>query len=86
MTVKCAQLNLGLQATAITTSDADGETVAIQNLGTENIYVGDDWVTPTTGFQIAPGQVITLDLGGGEILYACAGLGSQRIHVLRTRV
>src|SRR5262245_13728896 len=86
MTVKCLQISVGPQPMALTTSDADGESVAIQNLGTENIFVGDDWVTPTTGFQIATGQVLTVDLGGGEILFACAAVAGQKVHVLRTRV
>ncbi|WP_416902752.1 hypothetical protein [Micromonospora echinospora] len=55
-----------------------------RNRGTVAVYVGGRMVSTTTGFQLDPGETITLDLrptDGG--LYAITASGSAECHVLQ---
>ena len=59
-------------------------TVTVQVPQTEGaVVVGGYGVTEATGLVVAPGQVITADLGRNEYLYARAVTGTSDVRVMR---
>lgn len=91
MAVGSAQISvLTTAATALTVAETDdraGSSICVQNTDTTNpIYVGPSNVTSTTGFLIAAGVIISMDIGQGETLYARATGGTVVAHVLREGV
>lgn len=67
---------------SINAARAAGEYLVL-NAGAQSCYIGDVTVTDTTGFKLAAGGAVTLNLQGEERAYAiCAAGESTTLHVL----
>ena len=69
-------------------NDRSGQSVLIQNpSGGATIYLGGVGVTSSAyGYALAGGSDISIDLSGGESLYAITASGTQQVNVLRQGV
>lgn len=77
--------NIGVKATATTVTDTAAVILAsalsgrrqlnIQNLGNKPIYIGDSAVSAASGWRVAAGSAITVELGEDVSLYAVADTG-----------
>jgi hypothetical protein len=76
-----AELTSGL-----TTAAGDSQSIAVQAPAAAILYVGPAGVTSTTGFPIAAGQTIALDLEYGERLYGILATGTGTAFTIRTSV
>lgn len=90
MAVTAAQVSVGTTATLLSASDTDNISgqalvVKVTSAATAPVFLGPANVTTTTGFEVAIGGSISLDLGQGETLYGVATT-IQTVHVLRTGV
>lgn len=58
-----------------------GSSIVVKNVGLSDVYLGGSDVTPTTGLTLGTGDVISIDLGGKDALYAVTNTTS-RVEVL----
>jgi hypothetical protein len=90
MTVKAAQITVGTIPVLLTGADLDhrdGSSIAIQAPAAANMYIGgDNTVSASTGWQVAAGQTLALDLEPGEPVYGVLMSGTGTAFVLRTGV
>lgn len=79
--LRYGQTTITASATRIITStDPFTRAVAIKaaSANTQTVYVGDSGVAAATGFPLAAGEAITLDVNNREaVLYAISASGSQ---------
>jgi hypothetical protein len=71
------------------TSDDDsirGISAAVKNAGAASIFLGPDDVTTATGYELAAGGELGIDLAPGEELYGIVATGTQAAQVLRAGV
>lgn len=79
-----------VSTTAVALNGADtgvsGASVTVKNThATDALVLGDSDVTAATGFSLAAGATVTLELAGGEQVYAIRGAAADiTAHVLRT--
>ena len=68
------------------TGPVSGGRVIIKNThAADDLVLGDATVTAGTGFALAFGQTLAVELAGGEQLYAIRGAAADiTVHVLRT--
>lgn len=90
MAVSAAQVSVGTTATLLTGGETDtvhGQAIIVKvpSAATAPIFLGPVGVTTTTGFEVAIGGSIALDLGQGESLHGVAAT-AQTVHVLRVGV
>lgn len=87
MTVAAAQVSVTSSATALETSTltAQGASVLIRNRGAVAVYLGASNVAANTGYQLDPGEAVSLDAAGKFVLgvYGITASGSATCHVLR---
>lgn len=77
--------------TAATLLDVDtvlssSRSVLIRNRGSVAVFIGGSAVTTGTGFQLDPGETVTLDTSGtgaGVATYGITASGSSAVHVLQ---
>ena len=96
MAVAGLRITVGTTATLLSsTTPSDpiaynqkGQSLLIQNPSTTvTVYLGGSNVTSTVyGFALAPQQAISIDLAGGENLYAAVATSTQVVNVLRSGV
>lgn len=60
--------------------------LAVQAPASATLYIGAADVTPVTGWPVAAGQAIAVDIQGGERLYGVLATGTGTAYVLRTGV
>lgn len=74
---------------ALTQRGAEGlpdNTVAtIKNAGGTSVFLGGSAVTAAAGFELAPGDVISVDLIIGDDVYGITAAGTSAVHVMRMR-
>lgn len=82
---------LAISASAVALNAAETDTVAGTKVTVKNTHatvvvaLGDSAVTASTGFQLATGATLTVELAGGERLYAIrVGAADGTVDVLRT--
>lgn len=79
-------VSVATTATRLDTSSetdlARGSSVAVYNNGSATIYVGDSDVTTATGFPLAAGASLSLDLDPAESLYGVVASGTVEARVL----
>jgi len=87
MAISHARPTVTTTASAIAsgTNDRSGQSVLVQNPSAgATVYLGGSGVTSSSyGYALAGGSDISIDLSGGESLYAITASGSQQINVLR---
>lgn len=88
MAVSSAQVTVTTTAQELSQNEADGDghaTLLLSNNGSVDLYVGPSGVTTGTGFKVAAGASLSVDLSPGERLFGVTG-SSSSVHVLRTGV
>jgi hypothetical protein len=69
---------------AVTADSKTGHTVIIKNAGAEDLVLGASNVTAATGFRLAAGQTLTVELFDPESIYGVSASGSNlTVDVLR---
>lgn len=88
MALQAAQVAVSTIAVELTSRAATDprSSIAVQAPAAAALYVGPAGVTAATGYLIAAGQSIGLDLGPGERLYGILASGTGTAYVLRTGV
>lgn len=88
MAVTSAQVTVSTTAVALNTESGlvSGTRLTVKNgHATDAIALGDSAVTASTGFQLAAGATLAVQLSHGEQLHAIrAGSTDATAHVLRT--
>lgn len=93
MAIKANRVTVTTTATELTGTDdetsyegilgvASTILIKVPSGGTE-VFVGGPDVTSATGFSVAAGEVLPLDLRKSDRLYAITASGSSTVHVLR---
>lgn len=83
-----SQTTVGTSASKLSVADdnTSGESVVVRNRhATASIYLGGSAVTTANGFEVLPGESVTLELRGDEV-YAVAAVASVPVHVLSAGV
>lgn len=89
MAVEGAQVSVGTTETELTGSQTDtiaGQSLVAINKGAASVFLGGTGVTTSTGFELAAGESVSLDVNQGEQLFGIVGSGTQDVHVLRIGV
>lgn len=92
MAVTARRVTVGAVATELTTAPPGpaagsmpdlilGGRITVRNRGAAAVFVGPGDVATTTGFELAVGEQLVLDLFQGERLYGIAA-AAQRVDVL----
>lgn len=85
MALQTEQITVGTVPVELTVRDFGGSSIIIQAPADATLYVGTPAVDTATGFPIAAGQALSLDLTG-ERLYGVLAAGSGTAYVLRTGI
>jgi ApbE superfamily uncharacterized protein (UPF0280 family) len=87
MSVYSAQVTVGTSPARLDLArgwnGAAGGACLIRNRGSVAIYLGNSNVTTSTGFQIDPGDSISIDLRSADPVYAISGSAGQACHVFQ---
>lgn len=83
-----AQRTVTTSATALDVDDvlSSSRSCLCRNRGAVAVYVGGPGVTTSNGYQVDPGEWVSLDTsgtGGGVATYAVTASGSSTVHVLQ---
>jgi hypothetical protein len=87
MSLASAQTSVGAGA-AVPLHVADNNSptsILVRNRGAVSVWLGASAVTTGTGFELAAGDFQTIMLDPGEVLYATATSGTQRVDAVRYR-
>lgn len=63
----------------------DNTSSSVKNTGGASVYLGGAAVAAADGFELAPGQVITIDHVAGDDLYGITAAGTVVVHVMRLK-
>ena len=85
MALQTAQVTVGTAPVELTVEDVGGSSIIIQAPAAAVMYIGGSAVTSSTGFPIAAGQAISMDLNN-ERVYGVLASGSGTAFVMRTGV
>lgn len=80
------QVTVTTSATLLDTSTGGGRSALVRNRAAIAVYVGGPAVTPATGFQLDPGEAVSIDTGGsgaGGGTYAVTASSTARVDVLQ---
>lgn len=89
MAVDAAQVSVGTTETELTGAQTDtvaGQSLVAINKGAASVFLGGTGVTTTTGFELAAGESVNVDVNQGEKLFGIVATGTQTVHVLRIGV
>ncbi len=75
-------VTVGSSASLLHKADGDGDSVAVKNESAVTIYVGPSGVAEATGFPLAAGAVLSLDLPPAGSMFAVAGTEGNEVRVL----
>jgi len=87
--ISTAQVAVSTTAAKLTSTPTDsraGSSIAITAPVAATLYIGGSGVTSTTGFAVAAGASVSLDLQSGEDVYGVLASGTGTAFVLRTGV
>jgi len=86
MAIKHSRVSVGTTATLIdvyVTYDGNGA-IAIQNLGTASVYLGDSTVTTSSyGYELKANSTISIDMRIPEQIYGIVASGTVTVNVLQ---
>lgn len=80
---------VGTSAVALSATETDssvGQSLLLTNKGAVELVLGGSGVTSATGYRLAAGASVTVQLGSGDALYGVVTSGSTTVDVLRTGV
>lgn len=88
MALLTRQVPVGTTAVELTSRPVTdpSNSIAVQAPAAATLWVGPAGVTAATGFPVAAGQTLALDLGPGERLYGILASGSGTAYALATGV
>jgi len=90
MAIEHARPTVTTAASAIAsgTNDRSGQSVLVQNPSAgATVYLGGSGVTASSyGYALVGGSDISIDLSGGESLFAIVASSTQQVNVLRQGV
>lgn len=90
MAVQGAQVAISTTAVRLDAAETTGDsrsTVRVKNTGASAVFLGASDVTSASGFTLAVGDSISVELGAGESLFGiCAAATSSTIQALRTGI
>lgn len=69
-------------AAQLLATDTGRRSVIVQNLGTDDIWLGGTGITVTNGLRVSPGQAATLDKAPIAAIYAIATSGTQSVSYI----
>jgi hypothetical protein len=84
--LSASRVSVTTSATLLATGTDNQDSVAIKNPGSNTAPVfisGSSSVTTGTGFEIAAGETLVLDIDSGETVYGIVTAIPQTVHVLR---
>lgn len=85
MAVSAARVTVATVAVALNTADTGGMTLAIKNTSANAADLGPSTVTAGTGFDLAAGATVTVQLDPGDVLYAIRSAAADAtLAILRT--
>ena len=58
-------------------------TALVKNPGPTSVYLGGETVTATTGFELATGGTVDVELITGDLLYGITAGGSQELQTIK---
>lgn len=58
-------------------------TAIVKNPGPSSVYLGGETVTAATGFELATGGTVDVELIAGDLLYGVTASGSQELQTIR---
>ncbi len=70
MAVSAARVTAGVAAVALNTADTSALRLVIKNTSANAADLGPSTVTAGTGFDLAAGATVTVELDAGDVLYA----------------
>ena len=70
--IESARFPAGVQKAIAVASNANRRTLTVKNEGANDVYIGGESVTTQTGYRLAVGDAITLELAG-ELWVVTAG-------------
>lgn len=88
MTVAAERVVVGTAAVQLTSGSTAtdyrmGSSLVACNRGASPVDLGDSGVAVGAGFELAPGETVTVLLEPGERVYAVAAVAGVRVDVLR---
>lgn len=91
MPLSPASITVGTAATLLSTTDragtANGQAILVKvPAGGQVVYIGGANVTTTTGYPLAAGETLSLDIEGDDVVYGIVAATTQAVNVLRTGV
>jgi len=63
----------------------DNTTATLKNAGGVSVFLGGLAVTAADGFELAPGDVFSVDLNIGDDVHGITAAGSSVIHVMKMK-
>lgn len=84
--ITASRVTVATTATLIftTTGGTGGSNVLIRNPGTVSVYLGGSGVTAATGFELAPGDAVSLQIRRSDTVYGIVASGTNIVHVLES--
>jgi hypothetical protein len=64
---------------------ADSISAVVKNTGGASVYLGGVNVQSTDGLELAPGEIMNVDLMAGDILYGVTASGTVIVAVMKLR-
>lgn len=87
MAISGTRVTVGSAATALFTADSDASHVTLRSrAAATNIDIGGPTVAVGAGFELQPGDSLTVPLTVGEVLYAIHATGGARLDVIRSGI
>lgn len=88
MATKCAQVSVGDTATRLDqtlTPGVKSSSILVRNRGAVAVFLGPAGVATNTGFQLDPGESVSMDLGAsaGPFLYGITASSTATCHVVQ---
>lgn len=84
--IKATQATIATTATQITTSPLAGRksvTIKLKTSATQKVYIGhDNTVTTSTGYELAAGEAIDMEIDASSTIYGIADTSSQTVCIL----
>lgn len=83
-TLAYSRVTVATTATLIFTAPLSGMArVLVRNPSAVSVYVGDVSVLTTTGFEIAAGDAVGINLDSGDKLYGIVAAATQVVYTIR---
>ena len=79
-------VTVGTSATAIPSSNLSGRRVIIiVNISTSNIFIGNNVVTTSNGYQLYSQQSVSMDISDAVTVYGIVSSGTAEVRYLEAR-